>query len=149
MHTTDDKGSIISRMQTLDIHHPGLPDLQFVLLVLALTTSDIPSINVPESIRNLVFDRCWALMHDTDPPQVMKERILDLRQGDNVTLEAMVEVIRQTFNDHGFTHLEWEHAPSEPSRESTPEAKPLVDRLQKLYPPSTNPSEESPDPSNS
>ncbi|NKB81329.1 MAG: hypothetical protein GKS05_05450 [Nitrospirales bacterium] len=135
-------------MQTLDIQHPDIPDLQFVLLVLALTTSDIPTLNVSTPIRNLVFDRCWALMHDTPPPQVMEERILDLRQGDEVTLEAMVEVIRRTLNDHGLTRLEWDHAPSETTRESTPEAKPLVDRLQKLYPPPTEPQEESPDPPN-
>jgi len=52
-------------MQTLDVDNPGLPDLQFVLMVAALCTADVPSLNVPEDVRRTVFDRCWALLHDT------------------------------------------------------------------------------------
>ena len=70
------------------------------------------------------------------PPPVKKEdRVLDLRLGDEVLLEALVTVIRQTFEEHGFSELTWEHPPSEPSRESTPEVQSLVERIQKLYPP--------------
>ena len=121
-------------MQTLDIQNPGLPDLQFVLMVLALSTSDLDSLNVPQMVRDTLFNRCWALLHETPPPEKKEERVLDLRQGDEVTLEAMVEVIQRTFREEGITHLTWEHPPSEPTRSTTPEAQPLVDRLQKLYP---------------
>jgi hypothetical protein len=55
--------------------------------------------------------------------------------GDEVTLEALVTVIRQTFEEYGFSELIWEHLPSEPSRETTPEVQSLVERIQKLYPP--------------
>jgi hypothetical protein len=55
--------------------------------------------------------------------------------GDEVMLEALVNVIRQTFEEHSFSELTWEHPPNEPSRESTPEVLPLVERIQKLYPP--------------
>ncbi len=117
-------------MQTLDIHNPGIPDLQFVLMVGALCTSDLPSLNVPLSIRRLVFDRCWALLHDTPPPEDPQHRVLDLRHGDEVTLEALVEVIRSTFADEGYTQLTWDHAPSEPTLSSSPGAQSLIDRLQ-------------------
>lgn len=122
-------------MQFLKVNNPNLPDLQFVLLVLALCTSDIPSLNVPEELRRTLFDRCWALLHDPLPPIEKEKRVLDLRQGDEVTLEALVEVIQKTLNDAGFTQLSWDHAPSKPTRLSTPEALPLVERLEQLYPP--------------
>ena len=38
-------------MQTLDVENHGLPDLQFVLMVLALCTSELPTLNVPEPVR--------------------------------------------------------------------------------------------------
>lgn len=117
-------------MQTLDIHNPGLPDLQFVLMVGALCTAEIPTMNAPEEVRSLVFDRCWALLHDTLPPEEPKQRVLDLRQGDEVTLEALVEVIQRTFSDHGYNQLTWEHEASEPTQPPSPEVKPLLDRLQ-------------------
>lgn len=117
-------------MQTLDLNNPGLPDLQFVLMIGALCTSDIPTLNVPEEIRRLVFDRCWALLHDTPSPEDPKQRVLDLRQGDEVTLEALVEVIHRTFKDHGYEQLTWDHDPSEPTQSTSPDAKPLIDRLQ-------------------
>jgi len=121
-------------MQTLDVENSGLPDLQFVLMVLALCTSDLPTLNVPEPVRQTIFHRCWALLHDTPPPERREERVLDLREGTEVTLEAMVEVIQGTFAEHGIGRLTWDHPPSEPTRATTPEALPLVDRLQKLYP---------------
>ena len=121
-------------MQTLDVENNGLPDLQFVLMVLALCTSDLPTLNVPEPVRQTIFHRCWALLHDTPPPERREERVLDLRAGTDVTLEAMVETIRRALAEHGITRLTWDHPPSEPTRATTPEALPLVDRLQKLYP---------------
>lgn len=122
-------------MQHLDLNQPGLPDLQFVLMVVALCTSDIDSLNAPESVRKTVFNRCWALMHESPPPTQKDERVLNLMLGDEVMLEAMVHVIRQAFEEYGFEELIWEQMPTEPSRESTPEVQELVDRIQKLYPP--------------
>ncbi len=121
-------------MQSLDVNNPEMPDLQFVLMVLALCTSDLSSLNVPDEVRTRLFDHCWALLHEGPPPTKKEERVLDLRTGTDVTLEAMVETIRRLLGDAGITTLTWEHAPSEPTRTSTPEALPLVERLQKLYP---------------
>lgn len=121
-------------MQSLDIKNPEMPDLQFVLMVLALCTSELPSFNVPDHVRTSIFDRCWALLHETPPPTTKEERVLDLRTGTDVTLEAMVETIQRQLGDAGITTLTWDHPPSEPTRTSTPEALPLVERLQKLYP---------------
>ena len=133
-------------MQTLDLNNHGLPDLQFVLMVLALCTSDLPSLNVPEPVRQTIFHRCWALMHDAPPPAKREERVLDLRGGTEVTLEAMVEVIRSTLSEHGITRLTWDHPISEPTRETTPEALPLVERMQKLYPASPDIADDPPHP---
>jgi len=121
-------------MQSLDIQRPGMPDLQFVLLVLALCTSRLSSLNVPESLRATIFDRCWALVNDGPPPTKAEERVLDLRAGTEVTLDAMAETIRSLLIEAGVTTLQWDHPPSEPTRSSTPEALPLIERLQKLYP---------------
>ena len=117
-------------MQTLDVDNPGLPDLQFVLMVAALCTADIPSLNVPEDVRRTVFDRCWALLHDTPSPAGNAHRVLDLRAGDEVTLDALVAVIRNTLHDHGYATLTWDHGPSEPTQSTSPDAQPLIDRLQ-------------------
>lgn len=117
-------------MQTLDVNHSELPDLQFALMVVALCTSDVPTLNVPEDVRRTVFDRCWALLHDTPPPTDPRRRTLDLRQGDEVTLDALVEVIRSTLNERGYTHVTWDHEPSEPTQATSPDAQPLIDRLQ-------------------
>lgn len=122
-------------MQRLDLRQPGLPDLQFVLMVAALCTSDVETFNAPVSVRETVFNRCWSLLHEGPAPVRQDERVLDLMSGDEVMLEALVTVIRETFEEHGFLELTWDHPPSEPSRESTPEVRPLVDRIQKLYPP--------------
>ena len=117
-------------MQTLDVNHSELPDLQFVLMVVALCTADIPTLNVPEDVRRTVFDRCWALLHDTPPPTEPSQRTLDLRQGDDVTLDALVEVIRSTLNERGYAQMTWDHEPSEPTQATSPDARPLIDRLQ-------------------
>jgi hypothetical protein len=121
-------------MQTLDVHQPGLPDLQFVLMVLALCTSDLDTLNVPAPVRRSIFDRCWAMLYDTPPPTKREERVLDLREGDELALHAMVEVIRAAFDECGIRNLTWDHPPSAPSQESTPAARPLVDRLQQIFP---------------
>ena len=130
-------------MQSLDVRNPGMPDLQFVLMVLALCTSDLKSLNVPQSVQTDIFDRCWALLHEGPPPTDPKERQLDLRPGTELTLEAMVETIRTMLSEAGINKLTWDHPPSEPTRSTTPEALPLVERLEKLYPPSSDEKTES------
>jgi hypothetical protein len=121
-------------MQSLDTQDPGMPDLQFVLMVLALCTSDLASLNVPDPLRSRIFDRCWVLANDSPPPVRPEERVLDLRGGTEVTLEAMVETIRLLLLEAGITRLTWDHPPSEPTRPSTPEALPLIERLQAFDP---------------
>ena len=121
-------------MQTLDIHCPEMPDLQFVLLVTALCTSRLTALNIPETLRATIFNRCWALIHESPPPRRPEDRVLDLRPWTELTVEAMVETIRVGLIEAGIQTLAWDHAPSEPTRTSTPEAKPLIERLAKLYP---------------
>ena len=121
-------------MQTLDIHRPEMPDLQFVLLVTALCTSRLSQFNLSEALRATIFDRCWSLIHDAPPPTKREERVLDLRAWTEVTLEAMAEIIRTVLTDAGIRTLTWDHPPSEPRRTSTPEAQPLIERLGQLYP---------------
>lgn len=121
-------------MQSLDIHHPGMPDLQFVLFVSALCTSNIQTMNVPDELRRTIFDRCWALLHTEPAPSDPAQRVLDLRGGTELTLEACVSIIRSLLTEAGLTTITWDHPVSEPTRESTPAAKPLIDRLGRLYP---------------
>lgn len=121
-------------MQSLNIERPGMPDLQFVLMVLALCTSGLKTLNVPESLRDTLFDRCWALIHEGPPPTNPEERVLDLRAGTDLTLDAMAETIRGLFREAGIAQLTWDHPPSEPTRPSTPQAQPLIDRLQQFDP---------------
>jgi hypothetical protein len=121
-------------MQSLDLQRPGMPDLQFVLMVTALCTSGLTSLNVPGDLRERVFDSCWALVSTEPPPTNPGERVLDLRFGTELTLEALVATIRKLFAESGISVLTWDHPPSEPTRPSSPEAAPLIDRLQKLYP---------------
>jgi hypothetical protein len=122
-------------MPTLDVNHPGIPDLQFVLLVLALCTSELENLNLPESLRRSLFDRCWAMLHGEAAPKHKEGRILDLRAGDELALQAMVDLIRSALNELGISKLTWDHPPSPPSQKGTPAALPLVERLQQLYPP--------------
>jgi hypothetical protein len=121
-------------MPQLDVQNPGMPDLQFVLFVSALCTSDLETINVSDEVRSEIFNRCWALMHTDAPPTDPKERVLDLRHGSELTLEACLSIIRSLLSEAGFRTLFWDHPVSDASRESTPAAKPLIDRLGQLYP---------------
>lgn len=121
-------------MPQLDIQNPGMPDLQFVLFVSALCTSDVTNINVPERLRSSIFDRCWALINTGPPPVDPKERVLDLRQGTDLTLEACLSTIRSLLGEAGITQLVWDHPVSNPTRQSSPAAQPLIDRLGQLYP---------------
>jgi hypothetical protein len=121
-------------MPRLDIKNPGMPDLQFVLFVSALCTSKLENINVPEALRTSIFDRCWALVNTDPPPVHPKERVLDLRHGTDLTLEACLSTIRSVLLDAGITELIWDHPVSNPTRESSPAAQPLIDRLGQLYP---------------
>jgi len=111
-----------------------MPDLQFVLLVTALCTSRLTALNIPETLRATIFNRCWALIHESPPPRRPEDRVLDLRPWTELTVEAMVETIRVGLIEAGIQTLAWDHEPSEPTRTSTPEAKPLIERLAQLYP---------------
>jgi hypothetical protein len=121
-------------MQTLDIQRPDMPDLQFVLLVTALSTSRLTALNIPSDVRTTIFDRCWVLIHDSPPPGKPEERVLDLRPWTEMTVEAMAETIRVVLTEAGIQTLAWDHPPSEPTYTSTPEAQILIDRLAHLYP---------------
>jgi hypothetical protein len=121
-------------MQTLDIDRPDMPDLQFVLLVTALCTSRLTSLNVSEVLRATIFNRCWILIHESPPPRRPEERVLDLRPWTEVTIDAMVEIIRVGLTEAGIRTLAWDHPPSEPTGTSTPEAQPPIERLDQLYP---------------
>lgn len=121
-------------MQSLHVDRPNMPDLQFVLMMLALCTSNLPTLNIPEPVQHKIFDRCWSFLHESPPPTDPAERVLDLREGTEVTLEAMVNTIRDLLTEANIAEVTWDHQPSEPTQSSTPQANPLIDRLQKLYP---------------
>ena len=121
-------------MPSLDVQNSGMPDLQFVLFVSALCTADLSTCNVSPELRATIFDRCWALTHTEAPPTDPKERVLDLREGTELTLEACLSTIRSLLADVDIRTLTWDHPVSEPTHQSTPEAKPLIDRLGRLYP---------------
>lgn len=108
-------------MQTLDIHRPEMPDLQFVLLVTALCTSRLTMLNIPNTLRNTMFDRCWVLIHENPPPRRPEERVLDLRPWTELTVEAMAETIRAGLTEAGIHTLAWDHRPSKPTETSTAE----------------------------
>ncbi len=121
-------------MPSLNVHQPEMPDLQFVLFVSALCTANLETINLSPELRRTIFDRCWALLHTDPPPTDQKERVLDLRCGTELTLEACVSMIKSLLSDAGISTLVWDHPVSEPTQESTPAAKPLIERLGELYP---------------
>ena len=121
-------------MPSLDVQNPEMPDLQFVLFVSALCTADLTTINVPHELRRTIFDRCWALIHTEAPPTNPTERVLDLRGGTELTLEACVSTIRSLLLDAHIPTLVWDHPVSDPRMNSSPEALPLIDRLGQLYP---------------
>ncbi len=121
-------------MPQLDVQNPGMPDLQFVLFVSALCTSNLETINLPQELRTRIFDSCWALINTDVPPEDPTKRVLDLRQGTELTLEACVSTIQALLAEAGITKLVWDHPISEPTRDSSPAARPLIDRLGQLYP---------------
>ena len=121
-------------MPSLDIQNPGMPDLQLGLFGSALSTADLRTCNVPSELRTTIFDRCWALIHTEAPPTDPNARVLDLREGTDLTLEACLATIRSLLTDAGIQILIWDHPVSDPTHESTPAAKPLIDRLGQLYP---------------
>ena len=122
-------------MQTLEIDRPEMPDLQFVLLVIALCTSGLPQCNVPEALRASLFDRCWTLIHECPPPTKVEERVLDLRE---VTVDAMLETIRSVLGSGGIRTLTWEHSLGETIRTSAPDSRSAIEQLRLLYPPPTD-----------
>jgi hypothetical protein len=89
---------------------------------------------VSDDLCRTIFDRCWALISPDPPPTNPKERILDLRGGTELTLEACVSTIKSLLSEAGISRLVWDHPASAPSHESTPAAKPLIERLGQLYP---------------
>jgi hypothetical protein len=122
------------RMPSLDVEHPGMPELQFVLFVSALCTADLMTINVSKELRQAIFDRCWRLLHTEPPPTNLQERVLDLREGTDLTLEACASTIRSLLQEANISTLVWDHPVSAPRMNSTPEALPLIDRFERLYP---------------
>ena len=121
-------------MQTLNLHRPDMPDLPFVLLVTALCTSRLTTLNIPNALRTTIFDRCWALIHDSPPPRRTEERVLDLRPWTEITVEAMAETIRVALSEAGIHTLAWDHAPSQPAPISTLTMSVFIDRLSHLFP---------------
>ncbi|WP_455378600.1 hypothetical protein [Petrachloros mirabilis] len=121
-------------MPSLDVQNPGMPDLQFVLFISALCTSNLERINVSRELRKEIFDRCWALVNIDPPPVDLKDRVLDLRHGTELTLAACATTIRSLLAEAGIAVLLWDHPVSDPTHESTPAAKPLIDRFRQLYP---------------
>lgn len=111
-----------------------MPDLQFVLFISALCTSNLDTINAPPELRRALFDRCWALLHTEPPPADPQQRVLDLRLGTELTVEACAATIRSMLAEAGIRTLVWDHPVSPPTHESTPAAQPLIDRLGRLYP---------------
>lgn len=106
-----------------------MADLPFALFPVALCPSGLKDLNIPEPVRVLIFERCWALVNEGPPPTTAAERVLDLRFGTETTLDAVVEIIRSTLAEAGITRLSWNHPVSEPSLPSSPGAAPLVERL--------------------
>lgn len=100
-------------MQSLDVNDPQMPDLQFVLFVSALCTSNLKTVNLSDELRQTIFNRCWALLHEGPPPADPAERVLDLRGGTELTLDACVSTIRSLLADAGIAVLRWDHPVSE------------------------------------
>ena len=125
-------------MQSLDVHNPGMPDLQFVLFVTALCTADLNTINIPQDLRRAIFDSCWSFLHAEEPPTTPEERTLDLRGGTELTVEACAASIRSHLLEADITIITWDHPVSPPTRNSSPEALPLIERLGQLYPDKTH-----------
>lgn len=133
-------------MPSLDIDHPEMPELQFVLFVSALCTADLATINISKELRQTIFDRCWRLLHTEPPPTNPQERVLDLRGGTELTLEACASTIRSLLQEANISTVVWDHPVSAPRMSSTPEALPLIDRLERLYPDTSQGVDPSPGP---
>lgn len=119
-------------MQTLHIHRSEMPDLQFVLVVTALCTSRLTDLNIPETLRATIFNRCWALIHESPPPCRPEDRTLDLRPWTELTVEAMAETIRTALTEAGILILAWDQAPSKPSQLTSTIAQPVIERHERL-----------------
>ena len=121
-------------MQTLDIHRPEMPDLQFALVVTALSTSRLIALNIPGTLRTTIFDRCWVLIHDSPPPGRPEERVLDLRPWSEMTLDAMAKPSAWPPHRGGHPH-DWPgiiHPASRQDQHAGGAA--FIDRLAHLYP---------------
>ena len=118
-------------MHTLNIHRPEMPELQFVLLVTALCTSRGTALNIPDTLRSAMFDRCWVLLHDVPPPRRAEARVLGSAPWTELSVEAMAETIRAALTETGIHTLVWDHLPNEPTPSSTPQARILMDRLRR------------------
>ena len=118
----------------MDVQNPGMPDLQFVLFVSALCTSNLTSINVPKPLAERNFQPLLGAAAYRRPADDPNERVLDLRHGTELTLEACLSTIRSLLSEAGINTLIWDHPVSDATRDSTPAAKPLIDRLGQLYP---------------
>jgi hypothetical protein len=131
-------------VQTLDIHHPEMPELQFVLLVTALCTSRLTVLNIPSTLRIAMFDRCWVLIHESPPPRRAEARVLDLRTWNELTVEAMAETIRAGLIEAGIHTLAWDHQSSTPTYLNTPDTDIFIDRLTGLNPHPSEPTDTAP-----
>ena len=120
-------------MQTLHIHRSKMPDLQFVLVVTALCTSRLTDLNISDTLRATIFNRCWALIHENPPPCRPEDRILDLRPWTEITVEAMAETIRMALTEAGVSILAWDHAPSKPTQLNSTGAQLVIERLEQLH----------------
>ena len=67
------------------------------------------------------------------------------KKWDEVALDALVEVICGTLNAQGYSQMIWDHVPSEPTQSTSPDAKPLIDRLQYWDPAHPPPVDEPPE----
>ena len=114
-------------MQTLNIHRPDMPELQFVLLVTALCTSRLTALNIPDTLRAAMFDRCWVLIHDSPPPRRPEARVLDLASWTELTVEAMAETIRTGLVEAGINTLAWDDRPRDQTCSSTPQAQAAIE----------------------
>ncbi len=121
-------------MPSLDVQNPGMPDLQFVLFVTALCTAELTTLNVPATYRAMIFDRCWALVRTEALPTDPTARVLDLREGTELTLQACLATIRAVLTGAGIRTLTWEESASAPTHQSPLAAQSVIDRLGHLHP---------------
>jgi hypothetical protein len=106
-----------------------MPELQFVLLVTALCTSRVTTLNIPDTLRTAMFDRCWVLIHESPPPGRPEARVLDLMPWTHLAVEAMAESIRDGLTEAGIRTLTWHHRTDKPADTDTSKADIFIDRL--------------------